>query len=407
MDKGEKGLLTAFTLIELLVAISIMIMIGAALYFSLSTAFQSWDVSQDNLILQQVSSRLMEELSEGPPGGYGLRDALEIINGSGDYITVVMPWSDDSNMFYPGVAAYTLNKHIKPGTSVPIAEALLPEQKEYRLIPIALIDIGKSEDYPQAFVKVALPPGTKLRFSFHPDYSADSDTATTYRYDSFEQAVFIEDKDGTRDISKNPFGVRITDFLFRYFDNANTEVGANGSISTAEIPSISGMEIYFTAVSKAGNTRSTRTFISLRNASAHSGNFTLKEGAVISIPNSNDVKAFLLTNLYGIDTGDNLILEAKSNKGDDWLLKVKFSRMSMLSTPVIEQYSIEYPPGNKIYSDNPRTPAEAGLNLLMLGPSGLYDYDYDEVNGEALLGGRVKLEVKRMDIGGASVFVRP
>lgn len=408
MDReADKIKCTAFTLLELLIAISIMILISAALYFSLSSAFQSWDASQDQLILQQVSSRLMEELSEGLPGAYGLRDSLELVNGAGDYITVIMPWSDNTQRFSIGVAAYTLNKHIKPGTSCPIAEALLPEQEDYQLIPISLIDKGKSDDFPQVFVKVALPEASSLRFTFHPDYSLDRDTATTYRYDASEQAVFIEDKDGVRSLSKNPFGVKITDFLIRYYDNTNTEAGINGSISKDEIPSICGLEVSFTAASKTGNTRLTRTFISLRNASAHSGNFTLKEEAVIPIPNSAEVKALLLTNLYGIDNGDTLILQADSDKGEEWVVSVKFAKKSMLSAPVIAQYTIEYPEGNKVYFESPGLAVEAGLNLLMLGPSGLYDYDIDDVSGEVDLRGKVKLEVKKMDIGGASVFVRP
>lgn len=395
----------SFTLIELLIAISISIMIAAALYFSLRSAFESWDLSQDLLILQQVSSRVMEELSEGPAAGFGLRDALEIINGDSDYITVVMPWSDDTQRIYSGIYTYALSRHIKPGTSAPIAEALLPEQKDYRLIPITLLDKGRSDDYPQVFVNVALPSGSGLRFTFHPDYKTDGNiVATTYRYGSSEQAIFVEDKDGVRNISKNPFGVKITDFSFRYFDNANSEAGP---VSTGAAASVSGIEISFTAASKNGNTRKTQTFISLRNAPAHSGNFALREGAVIPIPNSRDIKAFFLTNLYGIDNNDQLVLEARSDKGQEWLLTITFSKMSLLSSPVIGQYTVEYPRGNKVYSENPRTSAGAGLNLLFLGPSGLYDYDNDEAGDTVILDGKVKLEVRKMEIGGASVFVRP
>jgi type II secretory pathway pseudopilin PulG len=402
--KADGGI-TGFTLIELLIAISISIMITAALYFSLRTAFESWDVSQDMLILQQVSSRTMEELTEGLPGGFGLRDALEIVNGDSDYITVVMPYSDDTQRIYSGVYTYSLNRHIKPGTSIPIAEALLPEQKSYCLIPIALLDKGKSDDYPQVFIQTALPSGSGLRFTFHPDYKTDGDiVADTYRYDSSEQGIFVENKDGLRNISKNPFGVKITDFSFRYFDNANTEAG---SVSAGGAASVSGIEISFTAASKNGNIRQTKTFISLRNAPAHSGNFALREGAVIPIPDSKNIKAFFLANLYGIDNKDELILKASSDKGQEWLLTIKFSKISMLSPPVIEQYAIEYPQGNKVYSDNPRSSAESGLNLLFLGPSGLYDYDDDEAGDNVILEGRVRLEVKKMDIGGASVFVRP
>lgn len=408
MDSGRNKIIRGFTLIELLIAISISIMISAALYFSLRSAFESWDISQDLLTLQQVSSQLMEELSEGQPGGFGLRDAMEIINGDTDYLTVVMPWSDDTQSIYGGVYTYTLNRHIKPGTSIPIAEALLPEQKDYRLIPITLIDKGKTDDYPQVFITVALPSGTNLRFTFHPDYKTDGAiVAATYSYDSFEQAVFIEDKDGIRNISKNPFGVKVSEFGFRYFDNANNEVGAGGSISSGDISSITGVEISFTVVSKNGNSRTTQTFISLRNAPAHSGNFSLREGSEMSIPNSNDIKAFFLTNLSGINNNDELVLEAQSDKGEDWLLKIKFSKISMLSPPVIEQVAIEYPEGNKVYTANPRTSAENGLDLLFLGPNGLYDYDNDGVSDSVILEGDVTLEVKRMDIGGASVFVRP
>jgi len=230
LDRRTHKVNSGFTLIELLIAISISIMIATALYFSLRSAFESWDISQDLLILQQVSSGLMEELSEGLPGGFGLRDALEIINGDAEYLAVIMPWSDNTQSIYAGVYTYALNRHIKPGTSIPISEALLPEQKDYRLIPITMLDKGKSDDYPQVFIKVALPSATKLRFTFHPDYKIDGAiVATTYRYDSSEQAVFIEDKGGTRNLSKNPFGVKITEFALRYFDSANNEVGAGGS----------------------------------------------------------------------------------------------------------------------------------------------------------------------------------
>lgn len=396
-----------FTLIELVITISISAIITAALYFSLKTALDTWMITQDQLLLQQASSQIMEELVEGLPETCGLRDALEIVDGGSAFIAVVMPYTEDTHDVYSGIAAYTLNKHIKLGTSLPIAEVLLPELKEYKAVPISLIEKGKSEDYPQACLDIPVPAGSRLQFTFHPDYKKDADVITNFRYDAEKQAVFIDDKDGSHEVYKNLFGVKITDFRLRYFDNTNTEVGARGSISSADIPVITGIEVAFKARSKNGNTRETVTFVSLRNAPMHSGNLTLREKAEFPIPDSKEVKALFLGNMSGIDNQDFLILEAKSQTGKSWRLKIQFSKLSNSSKPFIDNYSIEYPAGNKVFSDMPRMPADLGFNLLSLGTNGLYDYDYDGAQDEIIMDGKVTLEVKKMDISGASIFVRP
>lgn len=398
-----------FTLIELIIAISISVMISAALYFSLSSALQTWQASQDALLLQQVSSRLMEELTEGLPDTWGLRDALEIVEAEPQKISVVMPWTDRTHDVYTGIYTYTLNQHIKPGTALPITEALFPEAKEYRVVPVALVDQGKSDAHPEVRLKIEVPAGSRLRFTFHPDYQKDVSVLTTFRYDGFKKALFIDDSSShSRELSKNTFGVKIADFLIRYFDNTNTEVGKNGFISDEDIPIITGLEIAFKAISKNGNLRETVSFVSLRNAPMRSGNLSLKEGSHIPIPNSKEIKAFFLTNLSGIENNDTLILEARpQSTGKTWRLIVLFSKAAGLSEPLIESYSIEYPAGEKVYSERPRIAVESGLNLLNLSPNGLYDYDDDQMQDRVILDGKVVLEVKKMDIGGASVFVKP
>ena len=397
-----------FTLIELIIVISISVMISAALYLSLRSALDSWQVSQDQLLLQEVSSRLMEELIEGLPDSYGLRDALEVVDGDNQQISVVMPWTDDTHNVYSGIYTYTLNQHIKPGTPIPIAEALFPESKEYRVVPVALVDQGKSDAHPEVRIKIDVPAGSRLRFTFHPDYQKDVRILTTLRYDGFKKALFIDDHETFRELSQNTFGVNITDFLIRYFDNTNTEIGKDGFISPEDIPTITGLELAFKAKSKQGNVRETVSFVSLRNAPMRSGNLTLREASRIPIPNSKEIKAFFLTNLSGIENNDTLILEARSQASRKiWRLLVQFSKSAGLSEPLIESYSIEYPAGDKVYSERPRTSVEAGLNLLNLSPNGLYDYDDDQMQDRVILEGKVILEVKKMDITGASIFVKP
>lgn len=396
-----------FTLIELLIAIGVSSLLAGALYFSLQTALDIWQNTQEQLLLQQVSSRIMEELSEGLPDTYGLRDALEIAEAGPQAISLVMPYSDETHDLHPGIFTYTLNKHLKPGSPLPIAEALLAQAQEYKVIPLHLVDKGPSGEYPQVQLKVGLPAGSALRFTFHPDYRKDAGVLTTFRYDAGEKAIFIEDKEGRRNISQNLFGVKIKEFLFRYFDNTNTEVGLNGSLSGKDVPSISGLEIAFKAETRAGQSRETVTFVSLRNAPGVSGNLTLREGSSFIIPDSKEVKAFFLTNLSGIAHNDSLILQASPESGKDWRLKLQFSKPAGPAGPLIERYFIEYPAGHQVFSAEQRTPVEAGLNLLSLSQNGLYDYDDDGMQDVVLLNGKITLEVVKMDIGGASVFVKP
>lgn len=401
------GLRNAFTLIEFVITIAISTIITAALYFSLKTALDTWGVCQGQFLLQQASSRIMEELIEGPPDAYGIRDGLEVIDGTPTQVAVVMPWTDDTHDVYSGITTYTLNKHIKPGTSLPITEALLPESNTYKVVPITMIDKGKSDDYPQVRFNMAVPAGSRLRFTFYPDHKKDADVVTIFRYDAGEQAIFVDDKDGSHEVYKNPFEVKITDFRMRYFDNANTEVGVNGYVSSGDIPVITAIEVAFKTQNENGGSRETVTFVSLRNAPMRSGNLTLREGLKFPMPDPKEVKALFLTNLSGIDNKDSLILEAKPQTGKSWLLKIQFSKLSNTSKPLLESYSLEYPPGNKVFSDRPRTPVDFGLNLLALGPNGLYDYVYNGIQDEIILEGKVNLEVKKMDIGGGAIFVRP
>jgi len=114
-----------------------------------------------------------------------------------------------------------------------------------------------------------------------------------------------------------------------------------------------------------------------------------------------------LTNLFGIENGAQIVLQARPESGPDWQVAFTFSKLSPLSPAVMESYTIEYPPGNVVFSDHARLAVDSGINLMTLGPAGRYDYDDDELDDAVLLKGRVTLEVEKMEIQGANLFVRP
>ena len=395
----------AFTMIELLIAIAIATVIVAAVYFSLDTALESWGYSRDNLALQKVLSEVINETVNGTASIYGIRDSLEIISAGVNRIEFVPPWTDDTHTVASADFIYTLNRKIKPGTALPIAEIKLPEAKEYQLVPVAKIELEDS-DISQVRLGLVAPRGSGLRFTYHPDAKKHPDVIKVIWWDSETKQIYMEDIGGMENISKNPFGVKIINMTFKYYDNANNLITNYEWIDQRDINMITGVEVYIEA-SMEEYIQSLVSFANLRNAPMRSGYLPLSEGTRILIPDSKNIHTLLLTNISGVSNGDELQIEATPAYGKAWRVNAKFNHLSG-SNPIIESYTIEYPQQHPVYIEYPRSSTEVGLNLLTLGANGLYDYDDDEdIQDFVMLDGDVMLEVKKMDVEGAGLFIRP
>ena len=379
--------------------------ITAAMYFSLSSALESWGYSRDQLALQKVLSEAMDEVTNGIPVTYGLKDGLEMVSASDTRIEFVPPWTDDTHMFTTGDLVYTLNRRPKPGSAVPIAEVKFPMSDEYRIIPVIFVETELMEE-PRVKLGLAPPGGSQLRFTYHPDSKANPDTIKTVWWDSVEQQMYSEDIDGTENISKNPFGVRIIDFRLLYYDNANKLVGDYGWLDQGDMVIVTGIEVRMKA-ELGQHQQELISFVELRNAPMRAGYFTLSQGTRLPIPDSHKIHTLLLTNFSGVGNLDELQVEATPRTGKSWRVTIKFSRIGSAKA-VIGSYIIEYPPGHPIHTEHPRSSVDLGLDLLTLGANGLYDYDDDPyIQDFVMLEDEVVLEVKKMDIEGAGLFVRP
>ncbi len=394
-----------FTLIELLVAIAISTVITAAVYFSLDSALESWRYARDQLALQKVLSETIDEVVSGTAAVYGLRDSLEVVAAGKTRVEFAPPWTDDSHSVAGKNFVYTLNRRIKPGTAVPIGEVKLPEAGEWRILPVKVVE---AEDIDISEVRLGLvaPTGSQLRFTYHPDPKVHANVVKTVWWDEDEHQVYSEDDDGIDNISRNPFDVKIIDMKLSYYDNANNLVSEYEWIDDRDLNIITGIEVYMEA--ELGQYKqSLVSFVNLRNAPMRSGYLPLREGTRIPISDSHDIHTLLLTNISGVSSGDELQIEAVPRSGKAWRVKVLFSRAGS-GKAKLESYTIEYPPQRSVYTEYPRTGIDVGLNLLSLGANGLYDYDDDgDIEDFVMLEGEVMLEVTKMDIEGAGLFVRP
>jgi hypothetical protein len=393
------------TLIELLISIAITVVIAGAIYFSLNAALESWGYSKDKLALQKVLNDVTEEITNGIADSYGLKDGLEIMTAGSARIEFVPPWTDDTHTVTRKDFVYTLNRKIKPGAAVPITELKLPGSTECLLASAALIDEKASPLSRVRLLEIA-SSGSQLRFTYHPDPDANADVIKAIWWDPGDKDVYSEYLGEVKNISKNPFGVEIVELKLRYYDNANNLVTEFEWTDRKDLNLITGIEVFVTA--KLGQYKtSLLNFVSLRNAPMRSGYLPLRKGTSVSIPDSHNIHTFILSNISGVDNEDVLELEAIPESGKEWRIKIIFNRIGF-SDPKIGKYTIEYPPGHPVYTAYPKTDATLGLNLLMLDSSGLYDYDDDEdIEDFVMLDGKVTLNIKKMDVEGVGLFIRP
>lgn len=397
-----------FTLLELLISIAIASIISVVIYFSLDTALNVWGYSRDQLALQKVLGEVVDEISSGTAAVFGLKDALEIKSAGVNSIEFVPPWMDDKHRVTSAEDfVYTLNRKIKSGSAVPIGEIKFPGEDEYRYASVILVEGEEETIFSKVRLGLAAPAGSGLRFTYHPDGKSNPDVIKSIRWDKEEGAVYTEYLGEINKISRNPFGVKITNMELRYYDNTNTLVTDSEWVDRGDLNRITGIELFVEA--QLGQYVSNLiSFINLRNAPLRSGYFLLsEEGARIPVADSKNVHSLVLQNFSGVSNGDVLELEAAPESGKSWNIKITFGRVG-LGKPFIESYTIEYPEGHPIYSEYPRSSVDMGLNLLTLGANGLYDYDDDDdLEDAVMLEGEVVLEVKKIDIEGVGLFVRP
>ena len=383
----------------------LLVIIAAAVYFAVDGAFDSWTYCRDQLGLQKVLAETMDKVISGSVKEPGVKDSLEIVAAGKTRVEFVPPWVDDTHSSASREFLYTLNKKMKPGSPVPIGEIKMPETDRWRLVPVQTVAL---EDNATTQVRLGLsvPEGSDLRFAYHADRLREPDVVKKIFWDPKTKDIMLEYGDHSENLSKNFFGVEILNMKFDYFTNHNDLVTDRDWAEESDLETVTGIQVEIEA--RLGEqVQKLIRFVNLRNAPLRTGYLTLKKGLKVRIPDSKNIKTFLITNLSGIANNDVLVLEAVPQAGKTWRARVEFEKIGS-QKPIVKKIQIEYPPQNIVFTDMPRTTTDLGINLLLLGIDGLYDYDDDEdTDDSVLLEGNVDLYVTEMSFEGAGLFIRP
>ena len=396
----------SFTLIELLIAMGVAVLILGAVYFSLTSALESWHYTRDELALQEVMSQVLEGILDGSDFSPGLRSAIEVTRADDHEISFVLPWDEE----FPASSQLNmiqLAQYIEPGAGLPVAELFFPETRTRKPLPVSFDNPDDLTAHPR--IKLGFQPlaGTTLRISYHPDPKRVPESIVTFRYNPQTRTVSQDQVSGIEELGKNSYGVAITDCTFRCYDLLNNLVVESGDVPPTDLPQVGAVEVKLTGT-LGDHSLTLWGMVMLRNSSRHSGLLILRPGMHVPIVDSRTIKTFSLTNLVGVSHDDEIQLEVHPKTGKIWRVTIHFERYGQ-ARAVIGQITVEYPPGNTIYTDRPRTNVDSGLDFLSLGPGGLYDYDDDPDMNDVVLveGDPVILTVTKMDVKGAACFIQP
>lgn len=459
----QRWAVRGFTLIELIVALAITAIISSVVILTLKTTLDSYFFSQEQVMVQKFLDDVIEEISGEKFSTYGIKDSLEITDAASDSITFIPLWMDNTHTvrFQPMQVAsyelmpqeelyeisYTLNRPFKAGATFPLAEVVeTVVGKDGNLIekyrPVSTFFIINEDKTLRLNDKLVitdpLPAGSKLRFIFHPDATFYPECAVTIKY--IDNKISYSYNNKTTYLPKtNLEKITIEEFKLSYYDNANNEIPLDET--TKKIPK--DQLSYITAVKiqlKINLSDATRpgsqglpgidtrrrskerssgvvehiktndsfkeatSFINIRNARA--AGIILREGSQINIPDSNNIRILSMGNIVGIKENSLIEIEIKSDQGQSWGVSVLLGFKD--NQKVIKKFSISYPLGTTVLTKEINQSTDLPLNFLTIDPSGRYDYDYDKNSSNAVvLKGKTQLSVKRMDVSGASLFVRP
>ncbi len=403
-----RGTKHALTLIELLIAIAISTILGGATVLMLRSGLDAYIYSEEQALIQKVLDETLEEISGEGFRTSGIKDSLGVLEAKEDSISFLPLWVDDSHRPSGKKQKFILNRTFSLGSSLPTLESRTNDKEAFLPRPITFIphqETGKGKPQDLIIPNEPLATGSQAHIVFQPDPTRYSDVIMRLSWDSLNGRFLRTYKNKTEIIPKDRYkGFKLIQAKFQYFDNTNTEIPAPVSAELLSI--ISAVRVSLSLESKSqGKIKEAFRFINLRNSRAFGKGITIRKGTQIKIPDSHHIRTFSLGNIMGVKDKDTIQLKAQPQQGKAWRITIELGIKHGL--PTIERYTIDYPVGFPVYSEEINLTCDIPFNLLTIGKNGRYDYDFDkDVENVVDLKGDVFLSVEEMTVQGAALFIK-
>ncbi len=405
------------TLIELLVSIAIASILAGVTVFMLYSTMNAYFFGQNDVILQQKMSEVMESLCEGKFESYGVKDSLKLLSAGEHSVAFVPPWVEGPYDITSD-RTYTLELPLEPGSPIPIVEAKKEGAKDYLPTPITFIYGDHKTEYKpddKVILQDFLPVGSNIKIIYQPESTFEK-AVMTFKFDPDSKKLIKNYKERIDDIPERVSdNFELTKCNFEYYDNTNTKINfnENGQIAPELLPMVTAIMVDISGMIYAKDKKEVLkkdllNYCSIRNSSNIGTGIILRPETHFFVPNSRKVKALTLYNVMGLKDRGTIVLEFKPESGNIYEATISLAK-DKSGQDKFTSFKIEYPPGSVVLSENINRDTELGINFMSLGNDERFDYDYDENKRNIVdLEGKVELRVVEMDgIDGAALFVKP
>ncbi len=376
----------------------------------LRSGLDAYLYSEEQAIIHKVLDETLEEISGEGFRTYGIKDALGIHEAKADAINFSCLWVDDSHRASGKQQTLILNRSVKLGSPTPIFEFKAREKDNFTPWPISFIPHqeparGKKED--KVILNESLESGSQSKIIFEADSRNQPDVLMKIKWDVQEARFVRTYANRIEVIPKEKFkGLKLNQARFQYYDNSNIELPV--PVPEELLSSISAVRVTLELRPDRieEKVRQASAFIALRNSRTSGKGIIIRKGARIKIPDSRHIKTLGIGNVVGVKQGDIIQLRAQPQQGRAWRVKLGLGVKD--KAPILEKYSIEYPPGVTVYSETVKLSLDIPFNLLTIGKNGRYAYAFvKETENVVDVKGDVFLVVEEIDPQGAALFVRP
>ncbi len=379
-----------------------------------NAAMETWRFGEEIASFEAVVPPLVNQISEGDYLNPGIVDALVITEASSTNIGFVPLFMDyfDYNPFLNEKQIFTLSFPYQNGSPLPKGQIRAESSGMFRNVRTLFspgVSEGSSEEESDRIQFLdEIPKDAAVRVIYRPSHEKDPRMIVHLRYDAAVKEFTREYLGEMETLSKNSFGVSVTEVRFEYFSNTNDQIlpeSADGFLSDSEKQQITAAKILVVG-KKAATEKTLVQFINMRNLGLAATGIVLEEGMELTIPSSSDIRSLAIVNLTRIQGDSALAFEIESPMGETWLAHLNFGLVD--EKPTLIDYTVEYPAGKTVLKQTVFLPVSRGFDMLTFDGTGKYDYDDDGADDIVLFeDSPVTFRVTEMSIGGAALQVRP
>ena len=308
MKFNKKGM----TIVELLMAMVVAAILVGTVALTLNACFEAYISGEKEITALKFLDEIGNQIIYGDYTVDGVHDAMEILTCGTKFIKYVPLWKDTTHRPpYLEGEEFVVEKPYKIGSGAPLGEIMqLSDDKQIEYFKNVQIKYEYDEETGELKVVFLepIPRWSRVQLVYWPDADKDESAAVTIQWSPETGRISQFYNKNVREIkARGIVGLKVLNFEFHYFDNANNEIKPDGTglIPKNQLVSITGVELDLSTQFE-DLSRKIPIFVNLRNTRSSGAPIPIRQGTEIRVPGSREVDIFSIANITGVKNDDKI-----------------------------------------------------------------------------------------------------